>query len=246
MRGNKQVTSDPLGGQTAIVAAAAHELKNPLTLILYIAQMLGDDGLGLSDQERLAYIERLQLVSHRTLRLVQNLTLSYRLEQDRQLAFNFALEPVNVRDVCETALHELTPLARQYNQQLQMSVERFPHNAIANRDILYDVVVNLVDNAIRHSTLGAIVRVRPECSGDKLRVKVYDNGEPINKTDLLRLRRTLGQPQPLSGHSGTSGLGLYIASQLVESMGGSLGLGRAQSGTMFFIDVIRSRQLSLW
>ena len=237
----------PLGGQTAIVAAAAHELKNPLTLITYIAQTINDKTLDITEQERDEQLSRLLLVSQRALRLVQHLTVSYRLETDRQLAFAFPLEPVNIREVCETALHELTPYAREYNQTLRLHAPHCSHNAIANRDIAYDIVVNLVDNAIRHNTPGASVDVTPVCRADLVRLNVHDSGTTIHATELARLRRSLGrEPQPLSAHGGTSGLGLYIATQLAEAMGGGLGLGRPGQGTTFFVNLMRSRQLSLW
>lgn len=237
----------PLGRQSAIVAAAAHELKNPLTLITYIAQTLGDKNLELTAHEHDEQLRRLLLVSQRSLRLVQHLTISYRLETDQQLAFTFPLEPVNIREICETALHELTPYAREYNQTLRLHTPHCSHNAIANREIVYDIVVNLVDNAIRHNTPGASVDLKPVCRTDHVRLNVHDNGATIHKTELARLRRSLGhEPQPLSTHSGTSGLGLYIATQLAEAMGGSLGLGRPGQGTTFFVNLTRSRQLSLW
>lgn len=230
----------------AVVAAAAHELKTPLTLIAYIAQMLADEELGLSHADRLAYVERLKLVSARTLRLVQHLTLSYRLDDRQQQAFNFALEPVNMREVCEAALHEMTPYAREYRQELRLTAQR-PPMVVANREILYDIVVNLVDNAIRHNTPGTAVAVRPATRGERVRLHVHDNGRGVSAASIAHLRRTIGTaPQPIVGLGGSSGLGLYIAGQFASAMGGSVGLGRATQGTTFFVDVIRSRQLSLW
>jgi signal transduction histidine kinase len=249
MRGNVGTVREQqsLDGSSAIIAAAAHELKSPLTLITYLAKMLSDEQLGLTEQERLQYVQRLQVVSARTLRLVQHLTLSYRLENNHQLAFSFALEPINTREVCENALHELTPFAQEYRQELRFMGPARPQMVVANRDILYDVVVNLVDNAIRHNAPGMPVAVSPSTRNDVVRVHVHDSGVGVSQAELNKLRRSIGrQPQPLSGHAGTSGLGLYIASQLASAMGGSLGLGRARQGTTFFVDLLRSKQLSLW
>jgi two-component system phosphate regulon sensor histidine kinase PhoR len=240
----RQEGQHPLGGH-AVIAAAAHELKTPLTLIAYIAQMLADEELGLTQADRIMYVERLKLVSARTLRLVQHLTLSYRLEDAQQQTFSFALEPVNMREVCEAALHEMTPYAREYKQQLQLAANRTPM-VVANREILYDIVVNLVDNAIRHNTPGTAVAVRPAARGEHVRLHVHDNGQGVSAASVARLRRTIGTaPQPIAGLGGSSGLGLYIVGQFAGAMGGSLGLGRAMQGTTFFVDLIRSRQLSL-
>jgi len=248
MRGQKEGESlQPLGGPGAVIVAAAHELKTPLTLISHISHILADEALDLSAEEQARYVQRLQLVSQRSLRLIQQLTMSYRLQDAAQLAFAFALQPVNMREVCETALHELTPYAREYRQELQCALPMRPHMVVANRDILYDVVINLVDNAIRHNAPGSAVQLMTARRADRVRLHVHDTGEGIAPSDITRLRRTMGRaPQPFSGHGATSGLGLYIAQQLAGAMGGRIGLGRAPQGTTFFVDLLHAKQLSLW
>jgi signal transduction histidine kinase len=234
------------GGELAALAAAAHELKSPLTLVQHIARTLGDRDMPLSEEERAHYLDRLQFTSDRMIRLVQQLAVSYRLEDDKQLAFQFAMQPLSTTEVCESAAHELIPYAREYGQDLQVQSDNCPHVAVANRDILHDIVVNLVDNAIRHNPRGGAVRIVAGCHGDTVRLSVHDQGGGVAKSELRRLRQTLGtQPQPFNGRSGTSGLGLYIVGQFAAAMGGSLGLGRAVQGSHFFVDLIRSKQLSL-
>lgn len=230
----------------AALAAAAHELKSPLTLVQHIAQTLAAADLNLSAGERAQYLHRLQFTSERMLRLVQQLAVSYRLDNDNQLAFQFQLEPLNAMEVCEGVAHEMWAYARECNQELRVKSHNCPHLVVANREILHDIVVNLVDNAIRHNPQGGQVDIAAVCRSDQVRLLVDDQGSGVAPSDMARLRKTLGtQPQPLSGHSGTSGLGLYIVGQFAAAMGGSVGLGRARSGTRFFVNLMRSRQLSL-
>lgn len=225
--------------------AAAHELKAPLVLLRHLAQSLNEDE-DLTDAERRQNLLRLSFTTDRMMRLVQQLTLSYRLEQDGQAQFNFQLEPLSITEVCDQALHELTPYAKEYNQELRLRGRHCPHLVLANRDILHDIVVNLVDNAIRHNQKGGVVDVSSFCRGEQVRLQVHDSGLGVLPSELTNLRRTIGrQAQPLSGRAGSSGLGLYIVGQLAEAMGGGLGLGRTQNGTTFFVDLLRSRQLSL-
>lgn len=232
-------------GELAALAAAAHELKSPLALVQSIAQTLADTELQLTEQDRARYLSRLQFTSDRMVRLVNQLALSYRLEEDRQLAFQFQLEPLSVLEVCESAAHELVPYAQAYNQTLQVRTGR-PHLVVANRDILHDIIVNLADNAIRHNPQGGIVDISAAGHGAQVRVSVHDQGGGIAKAELARLRQTLGtQPQPLQGRSATSGLGLYIVGQFAQAMGGTLGLGRPGQGTHVFVDLMRSKQMSL-
>ncbi|HSE61027.1 MAG TPA: HAMP domain-containing sensor histidine kinase [Candidatus Saccharimonadales bacterium] len=230
----------------AALAAAAHELKSPLTLVHHIAQTLASTDLALSEAERAQYLHRLQFTSERMLRLVQQLAVSYRLDRDNQLAFQFQVEPLNVMEVCEEVAHELWTYAKECSQELRVKTHNCPHLVVANREILHDIVVNLVDNAIRHNQAGGKVDIAAVCRSDQVRLTVDDQGAGMAQRDIRRLRSTLGtQPQPFTGHAGTSGLGLYIVGQFAAAMGGSVGLGRPRSGTRFFVDLLRSRQLSL-
>lgn len=230
----------------AALVAAAHELKSPLSLINHSVSALVDTELKLSASEQSQYYRRIQLTTERMLRLVQQLTVSYRLGDEQQLRFAFELEPMSINEVCEQALHEMAPLAKEYGQELLLSGSQCSHLVLANRAILHDIVVNLVDNAIVHNPSGGKVEVFAKCRTDQVRLHVHDNGQGIRVEELLRLRQTVGsQPQPLSGRAGTSGLGLYIVGQFAKSMGGMLGVGRPTTGTTFFVDFLRSQQLSL-
>lgn len=237
--------SDSRYGERALVAAA-HELKAPLVLIKHLSQSVVEPGV-LSAREKEDYLQRIQMTAERSLRFVQHLTLSYRLQNDPQaLPFDFVLEPLSMNKVCTDAINEMTPYATQHKQQLRLSGLHCPHLVLANRDILHDIVVNLVDNAIQHNPSGNIVELTAECRGDQVRLAVRDNGGGTTRGELRALGKSLGeQPQPLSGRPGTSGLGLYIAGQFAKAMGGRLGLGRAGNGTTFFVDLLRSKQLSL-
>jgi len=224
--------------------AAAHELKAPLILMRHLVQSL--NAVSAPQGEQADYLERLQMTADRSLRFVQQLTLSYRLENDNQLPFAFALEPLSMNNICTEALHELTPYARQHKQQLELTGLHCPHLVLANRDVLHDIVVNLVDNAIQHNPSGKVIHVMAECRGPQVRLAVRDSGTSVTPSELKTLRQNMGQqPQPLNGRSGTSGLGLYIVQQFAQAMGGSLGMGRTNSGMTFFVDLLRSRQLSL-
>ncbi len=242
---NRQHVQPRAQGIDAVVAAA-HELKAPLILINHLTDALNDASLHLSDAQQQQHLQRLRFTSERMVRLVQQLTLGYRLETDPQLALLFPTEPVHVREVAAQALHELSPYAKEHNQTLRLRDVQCHHLVLANKEVLHDIVVNLVDNAIRHSPDNGQIDVESYCQGRHVRLSVRDYGPGVGRAELHRLRRTLGvEPQPLSGRAGTSGLGLYIVGQFARAMGGSLGIGRTADGATFFVDLIKSRQLSL-
>lgn len=233
------------GETVSLLAAAAHELKAPLVLMRWLALSLGDSNLNLSEQEKQDYLDRLATVADRTLRLTTQLTIGSRLSQTNQLDFMHTLEPVNVNLLCEMALHELNPIANRQGQRLRF-IKRRNQIALANRDIVHDILINLIDNALRYSPKNSYVDVSTQSKVGHIRMGVQNLGPSVALEDLRVLRSTIGhQPQPISGYSGSSGLGLYVASQLAESIGGNLSLGRPKEGALFFVDLIRSHQLKM-
>lgn len=225
--------------------ALSHELKAPLTVIAHIAADLMEC-TELSEGERLVAIERIRLTADRSLRLARGLTVSGRLTQDSQLAFGFRLEPLNIVQLCDQVIDELVPLARACHQTIQARYAPRKNLIIGNRELIQSVLCNLLDNSLRHSPAGTTVAIDIKPRGEMLRVGVQDNGPGVKASELQRLAVTLGrQLQPLGGRSGSSGLGLYIASTLLQAMGGRLGLARSKSGAVFYADLLASKQLAL-
>jgi len=226
------------------LVAAAHELKTPLTIIAHLAAAIQDEALELSIAEQKTALQRIRLSADRTLRLVQGLTTSYRLEHDDQLAFHFALEPLNIAQLCEEVAQEILPFAAAQSQSLELQVGR-AQLIVGNSDLARSVLFNLLDNAIRHNPPDTKVRLAMRRRQEVVRVCVQDNGPGFNPNDFRRLRQTLGRlAQPLQGRSSSSGLGLYIAGEMAAAMGGKLGVGSAKQGADFHVDFLHSKQLS--
>lgn len=252
MRENQQfgaadLFGDKLSDDLAPLVAAAHELKTPLSVVAYLAAALRDPGSELSDDGKDNYLERITLATERMSRLVEGFTQAYRLGTDdgRQLSL-IGLEPVNITSVSEEVAHELEPLARQLDQTITLDIRTRSNLAVANRQLLTSVMVNLMDNALKHNQPGSQVVVHIAQHGDFLRTGVQDNGVSVTRRDLQRLRGRFGKElQPLTGRSHSSGLGLYIAAQLTRAMGGNLGaICHHKTGTTFYADLQRSTQLS--
>lgn len=223
------------------LVAAAHELKTPLAIISHLASALEDDSLSTQAQRTVA-LQRIQMSAERTMRLVQELTTSYRFSEGQM---SLKLQPININHVCEDVANEIMPFAVSRGQELCMQLGR-SRLVVGDRDLLGSVVFNLLDNALRHNLPGAVVNVSMQRRSETVRVSVHDNGPGLLPSDISKLQQRLGREiQPIVTRSSGSGLGLYIASQLAKAMGGSIGVGRASKGADFHVDLLHSRQLSL-
>ncbi|MGB2787604.1 MAG: HAMP domain-containing sensor histidine kinase, partial [Candidatus Saccharimonadaceae bacterium] len=184
-----------------------------------------------SKNEASRLLRQISLTSERALNLTTNLTKVARLEDGL-----FELEPINPVQACEDVAIELRPLYRETNRTI--SVRRLYHAplAVANRDLLRQVLVNFADNALHYSVASQPVEMTVEVSrrGNRVRLGVRDYGPAIEAD--VKLRHT----RPRS-----SGLGLLIARRFAETMNGSVGVIRHQDGATFYIDIGVSSQLSL-
>jgi len=216
---------------------AAHELKAPLSLIRQLAL-----AIDFADETtRRRYQSQLVNVSERALRQVNDLVKIARLEDGL-----FETEPVSVRGVCEAVLSELAPFFQIEGRSLGL---KFHNNksrlAVANHDLLYSVVYNFCVNALRYSERGSISEVVVSECRRKIRISVRDYG-PALPTKVWRELKSgrLDHPTEIAMRPGSSGLGLYIASQFATHMRAQIGAIRHRDGTSFYIDLPISGQIS--
>ena len=242
MEAKNQQLSGTLAGNESLVAAA-HELKSPLVLIRQLALLLQDDKLTkAADRRQLA--ERIKLTSERSMRLVEALTRSTRLDEAE-----FALEPVQTSRLCEDVAHELTPLLKAMDKEIELHLPKQPSLALAHHELLRSATLGLCDNALTHasdSKQPIILSAKNQPANATVRLSVRDHGPQISKDIFSRLRERLGKmPQPISDHPAASGLGLYIAGQFAGAMNGQLGaIAHRQLDTTFYIEIPSVRQLS--
>ncbi|HWZ65711.1 MAG TPA: HAMP domain-containing sensor histidine kinase [Patescibacteria group bacterium] len=235
----------PTGEQLRLITAAAHELKTPLTIIAHLASVLDDSSVILTADELQQTAKRIQYTAERTLRMVQDLTLGYRLSQMDQLSLALELEPVNAMQIAEEVAHELTPFALAREQSIIVEPARRQYLVVAHRRLLHSVFFNLIDNSVRHNPPKTDIRLSAQKRPGLVRVHVQDTGAGIDRSDFNGLASRLGnQSQAFNqGGNSSSGLGLYISGQLAMAMGGQLGLARSGGGTDFRVDLVQSLQL---
>jgi len=222
------------------VVAAAHELKAPLVLLRQLSYQL--EVVGELTPEQKIIQQRLRLTAERSLRLVENITQTGRLDQTL-----FALEPLQVRSVWEGVEGEMQPLAEQLDQRIKLTVPKKPLLVVAHKELLPAVLTGLCDNALAHNPKGETVTLAARQHEDTVVFSVRDNGPKIDAKSFDQLEGRLGiAPQPLGSRPGSSGLGLWIAGNFARAMSAKLSVTRHRTGGMTFsLHVPQSGQLSL-
>ena len=215
---------------------AAHELKAPLSLMRQLAL-----AINFADETTCQrYRSQLINVSERALRQVNDLVKIARLEDGF-----FETEPVSVRGVCEAVLSELSPFFRIEGRSIDLEFHNKSRLAVANHDLLYSIVYNFCVNAIHYSERGSVSEMVISERRSRLRISVRDYG-PALPTKVWRELNAggLDRPTEIAMRPGSSGLGLYIASQFAAHMRAQIGAVRHRDGASFYVDLPISKQIS--
>lgn len=226
------------GGMSSSLMAAAHELKSPLVLIRQLAFAAQNNDY--SEDERARLLGQLTLIADRGLRLTTDLTRTARLEDSL-----FVTEPINAQQLCEHVVKEMAPLYQQYGRAITLEMPRKSSPIIlAHRELLSSVVYHFADNALHYGDDTGPVRVflRTRPSQGRVQIHVRDHGPRLSLSDW-RAARAASTSLPTRPQA--SGLGLTIAEQFSQAMGGSIGLTRHRDGASFYIELPLSEQLSL-
>jgi signal transduction histidine kinase len=217
-------TEAALDRQREFVADASHELRTPLTSVLANLELLAEELEGEQAETAHAALRS----TRRMRRLVGDLLLLARADANR-------VQPhraTDLADVVVEAAAELEPVAEDHD----LLVDAEPAVVRGARDELHRLVVNLIENAIRHTPPGTHVRASTASHGGQALLVVEDDGPGIPPELELRVFERFVRGGGDRGRG--SGLGLAIVRAVAESHGGTVALEQpAGGGTRFVIRI---------
>jgi signal transduction histidine kinase len=213
--------------QTDFVANVSHELRTPLTAVKGLVETLRAGAVD-DPEVRDRFLETVEGETDRLIRLVNDLLTLSRADSE---ALNLQREPVDVARLAQSAVDRMAPQAEAGELAMQVRADPGTPLALADADRIAQVLVNLLDNAIKYSRPGGIVTIIVDGGqGQEVRVQIRDEGIGITAADLSRIgERFYRADKARSRGKGGSGLGLAIAHALVEAHGGRLWL-QSQEG----------------
>jgi len=202
------------------ISIASHQLRTPLTVIKgYISMMLEGNFGQLTGEEKKS-LEKVYDSGERLIRLVENLLNISRIESGR-LQFNYEVMPLE--EIVESVVEELANAAKKKGLRLNYERGEKPLPKIKiDEEKIRQVVMNLTDNAIKYTKKGSIT-VSLKKVGENIRFCVSDSGLGISKEDLPNLFKKFSRGEGTSTiHTEGTGLGLYVAKEMVEAHQGKI------------------------
>jgi two-component system phosphate regulon sensor histidine kinase PhoR len=217
------------------VATVSHELRTPLTSIYGFAETLLRGDVNFADEDRRTFLGYIASESERLTRLVDGLLSVTRLEAG---GVELALEDIDVGDVLREIVVRQAERAKD-SHRVELHLPAGPLVAAADRDKLRQVVLNLVDNAIKYSPDGGAIDVTATRQLDMVEIRVQDHGIGISAADQRNLFRKFfrADARMTRGIRGI-GLGLYLTRGFVTAMGGRIRVeSEAGKGSTFIVDL---------
>ncbi|EGW21780.1 PAS domain S-box protein [Methylobacter tundripaludum] len=219
------------------LSSMSHELRTPLNAILGFAQLLEAGSPPPTDAQKIR-LHQIIKAGWYLLELINEI-LDLALIESGKLSLS--REPVALIDVIIECQAMIEPQAQQRDIKLTFIPFDETWFASADRTRVKQVLINLLSNAIKYNREHGTVEVKCiESTPERLRISVKDTGEGLAPEKLAQLFQPFNRlGQESSGKEGT-GIGLVVTKQLVELMGGAIGVESTVGvGSEFWIDLLR-------
>jgi len=220
--------------KTNFLATISHELKTPIAGIKLGLQLLANPKVGVLNPEQIQVLDDIKSDSDRLLRITSELLNMTQLETGK---INLTLQASDPTDLVRTALQALYPQSQ--DKKLQISTQFAPQlpEVWSDPEKTIWVLINLLSNAIRHSSEGDHLTIQVESAPDqRIHFSIQDQGPGIAPEYQDKVFEKYVKA-PGSKSSGT-GLGLAISKDFVEAMGGKIGVqSHLGQGAKFFFDL---------
>jgi PAS domain S-box-containing protein len=230
----EQVKSD-------FVAAVSHELRTPLTSIYGFAETLLREDIPFGEDERRVFLRYIASESERLTEIVDQLLNVARLDTGD---LHVDLGRIDVGSVVSEVVETVEETGVMNGHRFQLDLPAEPLAAEADPDKVRQVFNILLENALRYSPRGGTVTIGARRNADRVEVRVMDEGMGIPAGERERIFRKFYRAESAArdGAAGT-GLGLFIAKELVTAMGGRIWVDSSEGeGSSFAFELPVARE----
>ncbi|MBI2626493.1 MAG: PAS domain-containing protein [Candidatus Nealsonbacteria bacterium] len=220
--------------KTEFVSLAAHQLRTPLSAIKWTVLMFLEGDLGKITAEQRSFLERTYISNERMISLINDLLNVARIEEGKYL-YNLAVTDIAPMLESEIGSYKEESRKRGVKIIFEKPKDKLPKVMVEVEKIKL-VIRNLVDNAIKYTNTGGSVNIFARTVGRKIEVSIKDTGIGIPEDEQNRVFGKFFRGfKPIRMETVGSGLGLFLAKNIIEAHGGKIWFDSKEGeGTTFY------------
>jgi PAS domain S-box-containing protein len=215
------------------VSFVTHQLRTPLSGIKWMLDLASNAE---TPEEAKSYIQDARESGDRLIGLVNDLLYVSRLESGK---LQVILERVQLPELTQQVLRDVAALVREKGHKVVVDADPTLPDAMLDRELLQQAILNLVSNAIKYTPPGGCIDIRIFHDGDRLHWSIRDSGIGIPQAGQARLfEKFYRADNALTVDTEAVGLGLYLVRLIVERFGGTIACESEEGqGTLFHFAV---------
>jgi len=217
------------------LGSMSHELRTPLNAIIGFSDLLSKHPENLSPEDLKESADHIQNAGHGLLELINQVLNFQKIDAGK---FQPDIVPLEVAPLIRNSMNLLKPLANMHDVRLVDEIEEEVF-VLGDIDSLKQVLFNLISNAIKYNREGGSVTVKcDKITDENIRINVADTGPGIKEENQAFLFEPFNRLGVEALTTPGTGIGLTIAKQLTEHMGGTLGfISNPDQGSCFYIEL---------
>lgn len=232
---NKTDVYTPDEDDLNFIAFAAHELRGPITIIRGYLDVLNyelKDSLSLQQTE---LFKRLIVSSNKLSGYINNILNVSRFDRDR-LAFD--LSEHTLSDLINSIREDVILRANSQNRLLEINIDEDLPTVGADLSSISEVLTNLIDNAIKYSNEGGLIKINTSRSGEFIDIDIQDFGIGIPTNVMNNLFQKFYRSHRSRETVAGTGIGLYISRAIIEGHGGQISVKSVEGeGSTFTVSL---------
>ena len=223
------------------LSTAAHQLRTPLGSIRWNLEMLLSGDIGELPNNIQEIIQQVYESDQRLIELVNDLLNVSRIDQGR---LTNTPKSTVVADIVQSVIKELHPEIQKRSLSVNLNLDTNLSSVIVDPKLFYEVVTNLVANAIKYNKKDGIVNIKTYQKDDYLYIEISDTGIGIRAKDQSQLfSKFFRAENAVRSETEGTGLGLFVAKSYIESWGGQIKFVSEENKGSTFIIILPTSKL---
>ncbi|MDB5175220.1 MAG: hypothetical protein JWM81_78 [Candidatus Saccharibacteria bacterium] len=204
----------------SFIALSVHELRTPLTLLRGYIEVFEEELADTKDPELASFMQKMNATAQQLMAFVNNILNVARVDADQ---LQLQLHEENWADVLNEAISNVALRAKVRGINLECTVAPDLPTVGIDRLSIYEVINNLVDNAIKYSGSSEVIKIEAHLTKDNMiETTIQDYGVGISSSVMPNLFTKFYRDHRNRAQIGGTGLGLYLSKAIVTAHGGNL------------------------